>query len=144
MKELKQGKHVFKVGENNKLVLIYLKNIRYAVGIMSRRSRGSGKHYLILDFDAVDVSRVRKVVELLKAEGCKFVVYYKTKHGYHVITKKVVSYREFAIRALELGADAVWVGIGLKRGYWYLEVKRKKLLPLLKREGFRLMVIERT
>jgi hypothetical protein len=143
MRELRPGRHVYRVGERNKLVLIYLRNIRYAVGVISRRPRGVGKHYLMLDCDAVPRAKVRKVVELLKSEGCKFIVWYKTKHGYHIITKKVVSYREFAVEALSLGADPVWVGIGLKRGYWFLEVRRRRFLPLLRKEGFRLMVIER-
>ena len=139
-KTLDTGQYVFETIDG-KLVITYLKNIRYAVGVMSKTKTGG--HFLILDFDDVKRKKVLDVVKRLKRE-CDFVVYYKTEHGYHVITNKRVRFREFAIKALQLGADSVWVGIGLKRGYWFLEVKRKELLPELEKRGFRLMVIERT
>jgi hypothetical protein len=139
-KTLETGQYVFET-KDGKLVITYLKGIRKAVGIMSRTK--SGGHYLILDFDNVKRKIVDRAVDYLKKRA-NFVTFYRTTHGYHVISDLKVGYREFAIRALQLRADPVWVGIGLKRGYWFLEVKKKELLPELERRGFRLMVIERT
>ncbi|MEM2567458.1 MAG: hypothetical protein QXH20_03185 [Candidatus Bathyarchaeia archaeon] len=111
--------------------------VKKALGIMSRTRLGR-KHYLILDFDGKNEPPL-DAIPFLKT---RYV--YRTRHGWHVITDYPVSFRDFAIRALELGADPVWVGIGLKRGYWYLEVKNKSVLKKLMRDKrFRFMVIER-
>jgi hypothetical protein len=140
-KTLEPGQYVLRVGRGKKIVIQYITNIRWALGITSH-VKNSTKHYFLLDLDRVPYRKVLKIVSELRKK-CDFVVYYRTAHGYHVITNLKVSYREFAIKALQMGADPVWVSFGLRRGYWFLELKRHKLLQVLERKGYRFMVIER-
>ncbi|MEM3423720.1 MAG: hypothetical protein QXE51_04070 [Nitrososphaeria archaeon] len=115
-------------------IVVYGLLCRNAYGIISRTKKGRN-HFLILDFDG-------KKPDLRKIPKVEY--FYKTKHGWHVITSQVVSFRKFVKLALDLGADPKWVGIGLKRGYWFIEIKDKNVLRKLLRDGrYRFMRIER-
>lgn len=110
---------------------VQAKKYRKATGISSETkvpyNDGSKGHYLFCDFDG----------ELPKvAEDFDFDIVYKTPHGYHALDFTVRSMRNTAQLMLLLGCDMKHVGLGLLRGYWFLEtgnargVVRKKNLKI--------------
>jgi len=76
-----------------------------------------------MDFDTTNPLAFNTVRWDLKRRFPKTkLTMYKTKNGFHAIIWKRFTYRRAAIELiLTPFIDLTWVGIGLKRRYWFLE-----------------------
>lgn len=115
---------------------------RKAYGIKSLLK--NGHHIILIDVDS-------KTWDPLEIEAiCEFLyqndkwTWYPTDHGFHIIVWRQCPKWEAIQEMLEFpGLDLGWMGIGLKRGYWFLETPRPLKIPKEMKGLIQFMAIER-
>lgn len=115
---------------------------RPAYGVCSLMPRSRTWHYLLFDFDVSNkmkwAERILRDYFLTTYPSSPFY-FYSSLSGFHCIVMKPYSLADAAIELLKCPlTDKKFVGIGLTRGYWFLETNESILNRKLS-----YMVIER-
>jgi len=95
---------------------------KFAIGTTSRVPDSGGLHYLIADFDSVDI----------RIDPTKFgnnIVMQRTPNGWHIYTDVVLPFNILLQKLRQLKADPAWIKIGEKRGYFFLADKSMTVFP---------------
>lgn len=94
----------------------------FAIGTTSRVPGSRRLHYLILDFDGNYswTELHRRILPLTS-----WFIVQKTRHGWHVYTNLICTFRNCCRIAKAVGADSKWIEIAKRRGYFFLADKDK-------------------
>lgn len=118
------------------------KEVKPVCGI--RSNTVDNLHHLLIDCDGIEKFEFAKTWAVQSFPLSK-VFYYRTVHGFHIIVDTHHGFSYTAYILLECGfADINYVINGIRRGYWFLEVKNKDVANELEKHDFLYMVIERS
>lgn len=89
----------------------------FAMGTTSRVPGRKGYHYLIVDIDGYLRPVILKRLEEFRIQR---MMWFRTKHGWHLYTDLVLSFKKLLIALKKIGCDPMWLHIGKNRGYFFL------------------------
>ena len=119
------------------------KKVRESYGLCSKLK--NGKHILLFDIDELAEGVKDRDIDVYIRGAYPRSAYSRvpTKAGWHVIVWKEYELRDAACELLFcLFSDPVYVGLGLKRGWWFLE-RNEIFVPDEFKDKIRFLMVER-